>query len=131
MNTVRIAIVGSVVILVAAIVAIVGLALVDAGDDETEKYSVHISFTRVYTEADITEAADILGTFDPDVDMMILESFPPQGSAIIESDDEDVCDEVEAALEEKAYVGSVSCVPYTEPDPDAGDEPVSTDNPGE
>lgn len=125
MNTVRIAIVGSLAIFVLAIVAVVGLALVDAGD-EAERYSVHINFTREYKEADLTEAADILRTFDPDVDMMVLESFPPQGSAIIESDDPDVCDAVEAAFEGKAYAGDVSCGPYTEPEPGGGDEPVST-----
>jgi hypothetical protein len=125
MNTVRIAIVGSLAVFVAAIVAIVGLALVDAGDDAA-KYSVHINFTREYTEADLTEAADILRTFDPDVDMMVLESFPPQGSAVIESDDPDVCTAVEAAFEGKAYTGDVSCVPYVPVTDGNGDEPVST-----
>jgi hypothetical protein len=124
MNTVRIAIVGSLAILVAAIVAVVGLALVDAGDDGA-KYSVHINFTREYTEADLTEAADILRTFDRDADMAILESFPPQGSAVIESDDPDVCEVVVAAFEGKAYADDVSCVPYV-PVTDGGDEPVST-----
>lgn len=124
----RIATIGAVVIVVAVVGVIVGLALADAGDDGGEKYAVHISFNETYAEADITEAADILRTFDPGVDMMVLESFPPQGAAIIESDDEGVCGAVEAAFEGKTYVSDVSCVPYVPVTGGSGDEPVTNDN---
>jgi hypothetical protein len=106
----------------------VGYALAeDAGGEGAPKYAVHINFSETYTEADLAAAADILRMFDPDADMMILESFPPQGVAIIESDDEGVCDAIEAAFEGKTYVSSVSCEPYVPVGGD-GDEPVSTNN---
>lgn len=129
MSTVRIAMIGTFAAGVAVLGIIIGLALANAGDDGGEKYAVHINFNEEYTEADLSEAADILRTFDPDVDMMILESFPPQGAAIIESDDESVCDAVEAAFEAKTYVRTVSCQPYVPVTDGSGDEPVSTQNP--
>jgi len=127
MNTVRIAMAGTLAAVVGVVTVVVGLALADTGDGHGEKYAVHINFNEEYTEADLQEAADILRTFDADVDMAILESFPPQGSAIIESDDADVCDAVQAAFEGKDYVRDVSCEPYTPVDGD-GDEPVTNDN---
>lgn len=129
MNTVRIATISALAVVIAVVGVVVGLALANAGDDGGEKYAVHINFNEEYTEADLSEAADILRTFDPDVDMMILESFPPQGAAIIESDDEGVCDAVEAAFEGKTYVRTVSCQPYVPLTDGSGDEPVSTANP--
>lgn len=128
MNTMRIATIGAVAVVIAVIGVVVGLALADAGDDGGAKYAVHINFNETYTEADLAEAAEILRNFDSDADMMVLESFPPQGAAIIESEDEAVCDDVEAAFAGKSYVSDVTCVPYvpvTDGDPD---EPVTNEN---
>jgi hypothetical protein len=56
--------------------------------------------------------------------MAILESFPLQGSAIVQTRDERFCDAIVASLESRSDVSSATCVPYT-PTGGDGDEPAS------
>jgi hypothetical protein len=125
----------------ATIIAIIALAVVgtfvgfelgdaDGNDADTgNRYQVHIDFNETVTSADMTEVQDVLREYDADVELMILESFPPQGSAIVETTDAGFCIAIVAELEAKSYVSGASCEPWT-PAGDDGDEPVSTDNAG-
>ncbi len=97
----------------------------DAGD----RYGVTIDFNETVTNADMTEVQDLLRAYDANVDLFILERFPPQGSAIVETADAGFCTAIVAELESKSYVTSASCEPWT-PAGDEGDEPVSTTNAG-
>ncbi len=55
-----------------------------------------------------------------------MESFPPIGRAVIATDAAEFCGTVEAELEAKSYVESVSCQPWQERDGGNPDTPVTT-----
>ena len=108
----------------------VGFSLGDADGDDAEagtRYQVHANFNETVTDADMSEVQDLLREYDANVNLMILESFPPQGSAIVETTDAEFCSAIVAELEAKSYVSGASCEPWT-PAGDDGDEPVSTTN---
>ena len=120
------------IIALAAVGTFVGFELGDADGtdaDTGDRYQVHLAFTETVTSADMAKVQDLLRVYDADVELMILESFPPQGSAIVETADAGFCTAIVAELEAKSYVSSASCDPWT-PAGDDGDEPVSTDNAG-
>ncbi len=96
--------------------------------DETARYEVTVQFNGSATQDDLFEAGALLQTFDDDVDFLIMEIFPPIGRAVLATDAPDFCRTVEAALEAKSYVNSVSCRQWQEPDQVEPDAPVSTDN---
>jgi hypothetical protein len=96
--------------------------------DETARYEVTVQFNTTVTQADLDEAGALLRTFDDDLDFLIMEIFPPIGRAVLATDAPDLCQTVEAKLEAKSYVNSVSCRPWQEPDQAEPDAPVSTDN---
>lgn len=127
MTTFRIAAIGAAAATIAVIAVVVGLALVDAGDDGGAEYRVHIFFNKKATQEDLLETQDILREYDPNADMAVLESFPPQGVAIVDLDDEDVCGTIVERLEAERYIGSADCRPYVPVDGE-GDEPVSSDD---
>ena len=105
-----------------------GLGGADGSDADTgDRYGVTIDFNETVTNADITEVLDLLRAYDADVDLMVLERFPPQGSAIVETAEAGFCTVIVAELEAKSYVSSVSCDQWT-PAGDDGDDPVSTTN---
>lgn len=107
-----------------------GLGGADGSDADTgDRYGVTINFNETVTNADITEVRDLLRAYDADVDLMILERFPPQGSAIVETADAGFCTAIVAELEAKSYVSSANCEPWT-PAGDGGNQPVSTTNAG-
>ena len=125
----------------AAIIAIIALAVAgtfagfelggaDGNDAAADnRYRVHINFDETATNADMTEVRDLLRAYDGDVELMILESFPPQGSAIVETAEAGFCAAIVAELEAKSYVRGASCEPRT-PTGDGGDGPVATTNVG-
>ena len=120
------------IIALAMVGTFVGFGLGGAGGsdaDAGDRYGVTIDFNETVTNADITEVRDLLRAYDADVDLMVLERFPPQGSAIVETADAGFCTAIVAELEAKSYVSSASCAPWT-PAGDHGDEPVSTSNAG-
>ena len=105
------------------------ISLVNGSDaDETARYEVTVQFNTSVTQDDLDEAGSLLRTFDDDVDFLILEIFPPIGRAVLATDAPDFCRTVEAALEAKSYVNSVSCQQWQETDQADPDAPVSTDN---
>jgi len=102
----------------------------DSSDADTGgQYQVHMDFNETVTSADMAEAQDLIRAFDADVELMIMESFPPQGSAVVETADVGFCTAIVAELEAKSYVNSASCETWT-PAGDGGDEPVFTNNAG-
>jgi len=133
---------GSAVIAIMALAmagTFVGFGLGDADGNDAgagNRYQVHVNFNETATSADMTEVQDLLRAYDANVELMILESFPPQGSAIVETTDAGFCGNrcglpsaIVAELEAKSYVSSASCEPWT-PAGDDGDEPVSTTSAG-
>ncbi len=92
------------------------------------RYEVTVQFNGSVTQQDIDEAGALLGTFDGDVDFLIMEIFPPIGRAVLATDAPDFCPTVKAALEAESYVDGASCRPWQEPDQADPDAPVSTDN---
>lgn len=125
----------------AAIIAIIALAVAgtfagfelgdaDGNDADTgNRYRVHINFNETATGTDTEDAHDLLRAYDGDIELMIMESFPLQGSAIVETGDAGFCTATVAELEAKIYIRSASCEPWT-PAGDDADEPVSTTNAG-
>lgn len=106
------------------------LGVADNSDaDAGEQYRVHINFNTSVTTDDMTEVHDLLRAYDGNVELLIMESFPPQGSAIVETADAGFCAAIVAELEAKSYVSSATCEPWA-PAGDDGGEPVSTDNTG-
>ena len=103
---------------------------------EAARYEVTVQFNDSVTQEDMDEAGVLLRTFDDDIDFLIMEIFPPVGHAVLVTDGyvgrprdaSDFCQTVQAELEAKRFVDSVSCRPWQEPDQADPDAPVSTDN---
>lgn len=120
------------IIALAVVGAYVGFELGDADGNDADtgnRYQVHIDFNETVTSADMTEVQNLLREYDAEVELMILESFPPQGSAIVETADAGFCAAVVTELEATSYVSGASCEQWT-PVGDDGDEPVSTTKAG-
>ena len=94
-------------------------------------YNVTVNFNTSVAQEDIDEAGALLRTYaSDDVEFLILESFPPIGSAVLETDTPDFCSTVQSQLAAKSYVESVECAPLlpsdiSDIDPDA---PVEQSN---
>ncbi|MEX0799982.1 MAG: hypothetical protein WD379_02055 [Dehalococcoidia bacterium] len=99
------------------------------GGNKTYVYDVRVSFSEEVTQEDMDSVGDFLRGFDPDVDFLIQEIFPPIGVAEVTTDDTGFCDALESELEGKGYVREVTCGPHVEAD-DSGDpdEPVRSDD---
>ena len=111
---------------------VVGFELGDADGDDTDtgnRYQVHIDFDATATSADTAEVQVLLREYDTSVELIIMESFPLQGSAIVETANVGFCTAIVAELEAKSYIRGASCEQWT-PVGDDGDTPVSTDNAG-
>ena len=120
---------GLLIIVGAVLGTVLGISLMQGSDaDETARYEVTVQFNTTVTQDDLDEADSLLRTFDDDVDFLIMEIFPPIGSAVLTTDATGFCRTVEAALEAKSYVDGASCRPWQEPDQADPDAPVSTDN---
>ncbi len=112
---------------IAVLVAVAITAGVIACDsDSAVTYDVTISFNTSYTQQDIDETDALLRVYDGGLEYVTQESFPPTGVAILETDEPDFCQTVEAELEAKTYVDAVSCGEADEREPSGDpDEPVT------
>ncbi len=120
---------GLMVIVGVVLGTVLGISLVQGSDaDETARYEVTVQFNDSVTQQDIDEAGALLGTYDDDLEFLIMEIFPPIGRAVLATDATGFCQTVETELEAKSYVDDVSCGPHVETDQAEPDEPVSTDN---
>lgn len=75
------------------------------------QYEIAVEFNASVTQDDLDEVADLLRSFDDDVDFLILERFPPAGRAALATDAPDFCATLEPELAAKSYVESASCEP--------------------
>jgi len=114
----------------AALAVLLFAAVLSAcGGGSATRYEVTVNFDTSVTQADLEEAGDILRAYDEDVDFVIMESFPPIGRAVLETDAPDFCATIEGELEAKTYVREVSCGEWEEPDAsESPDAPVQSDN---
>ncbi len=120
---------GLLVIVGAVLGTVLGISLIQGSDaDETAQYEVTVQFNTTVTQDDLDEAGGLLGTYDDDLEFLIMEIFPPIGRAVLATDAPDFCPAVKAALEAESYVDGASCQPWQEPDQAEPDAPVSTDN---
>ena len=120
---------GLLVIVGAVLGTVLGISLIQGSDaDETTRYEVTVQFNTTVTQNDLDEAGALLRTFDDDVEFLIMEIFPPIGSAVLATDAPDFCPTVRAALEAERYVDGASCRLWQEPAQAEPDAPVSTDN---
>lgn len=92
-------------------------------------YEVTVNFNTTVAQEDLEEAEALLRTYDSDVEFLIMESFPPIGYALLESES-DPCPAITAQLESETYVDSVACGPALPNDiADGGpDAPVQQTN---
>lgn len=102
-------------LMLAAVAIASGFAFA-CGDDGDTMYAVDVQFNESVTEADLDEAEALLRGYDGDLEFVILEIFPPIGSAMLETDAPDFCATVVAELEAKSYVRSVECSRAVEAD---------------
>lgn len=100
----------------------------EPSDEGRAQYEVTVRFNTSITQDGISEVEALLRTFDPDLQFVIMEIFPPIGRAVLATDEPNFCESVEAELEAKSYVDDASCQPWQEPDPADPDAPVSNDN---
>ena len=100
--------------ILAAAVAALALVACTGGGGNGDEYSVSIQFNDSVQQEDIAEVEDLLRGYDQDLDFVVLERFPPEGSATLVRDVPTFCPTVQAELEGRPYVESVSCRPIVE-----------------
>jgi len=94
---------------------------------EAGAFDVAIDFNEAVTQAGMDAAQEVLASFDPGVQLLILESFPPMGRASVRTAEPAFCEMVQAKLSDLVGVRSVTCEPATAPSDDMmPDEPVSS-----
>jgi hypothetical protein len=109
-----------------ALAAVVAACSSGSSGSEATEYQVTVNFTEEVTQDDMDSVGDFLRGFDPDVDFLIQEIFPPIGSARVSTDEEGFCQTVKTDLGARSYVSDVRCEPYVAPADDGDpDEPVS------
>jgi hypothetical protein len=92
-------------------------------------YDVTVPFDESVTDEDTKLVMEIVMAFDPDADVLLLESFPPTGRATFTTAASDACAAIESKLEGIPAVGDVTCAVAPADagiDPDPG-EPVSSE----
>ncbi len=88
----------------------VALSLAACGDGGSgNKYDVSVLFNETVEQQDLDEVDDLLRGYDSDAEIAVLESFPPQMRATLETNAPDFCAAVEAELEGRSYVRDVTC----------------------
>jgi len=104
--------VAAAIVALAVIGTFVGLQLGGSDNSDadvvTHECEVTIQFNTEVTQADITEAEAILRALDANVEMIVMEIFPPIGVARLNVDDRQLCDTAVDELRGKSYVESVS-----------------------
>ncbi len=98
---------------------------IDACDDQ---YRVTVQFNTSVTQDDYDEVEALLRAYDDDLELVVMEIFPPIGSAVLTLEAPDECSTIEAQLEAKSYVADASCGPWQPVDLDDPDAPVEQDN---
>ena len=98
---------------------------VDEPAGEGDYYQVTIQFNESVTEEDHDEVDALLRDYDGDFEFVLMEIFPPIGSATLSSDVPEFCQTVVAQLEAKSYVADASCEPWQPVDLDDPDAPVT------
>ncbi len=114
------------VVVAAALGSVLGFTFDRASGDRAPQYEVTVRFNTSVTQGDLDEAFALLRSYDQDVEFLIMESFPPIGGAVLETDAAEFCGTIEAELEAKSYVESASCQPWQERDGGNPDTPVTT-----
>ena len=96
--------------------ALVSLALFacTGGGDNGDEYGVSVQFNESVQQEDIDEVEALLRDYDQELDFVVLELFPPEGSAKLVTNVPNFCPTVQAELEGRTYVESVSCRPIVE-----------------
>ena len=112
---------------IAVLGTMLGLTLSQASGDGPPRYEVTVRFNTSVTQSDIDEVDALLRSHDADLNLAIMESFPPIGRALLESDETAFCPTVEAELTAKSYIDSVSCGPWQEEDIGDPDTPVTSE----
>ncbi len=97
---------------IAVLGTILGLTLSQTSGDGPPRYEVTVRFNTSVTQSDIEEIGALLRSHDEDLSLAIMESFPPIGRALLESDETAFCPTVEAELTAKSYIDSESCRPW-------------------
>lgn len=88
-------------------------------------YDVTVYFNESVTQSDMDEVQQLLRFYDPNVNVLILESFPPIGRATVVTEFPAFCDAIVGVLEAKSYVTTLSCFPSPVPLPPSPD-PLTT-----
>lgn len=105
---------------------VLAFALVACGDGGSgQPYDVSVLFNDTVEQEDIDEAIDLLRGYDSGVEVLVLEIFPPQLNATLETDVPNFCATVQPELEGRSYVSAVKCG-ANQQTPSGGDDPVST-----
>ncbi len=103
------------------------------GDSAAEKagaahYEVLVRFNTSVEQGDIDATSDLLRAYDPSLDFMIQESWPPTGVAYLQTDTLNFCDTITNELSSPSYIEDISCGPQQVLDSDVEDlPPVSSD----
>lgn len=93
------------------LLAVSGLlaALLAGCGEKALAYDVVVAFNEQYTDASLQETDAILRSYDPGIDVLLQESFPPVARTVIHSSIEGFCDDLRSKLEVKPYVERVEC----------------------
>jgi hypothetical protein len=120
---------GLLIIAAAVLGTILGTSLTGTSSGSGgSQYEVTVRFNRSVTQDDIDEAGALLRTVDDDLELLIMESFPPIGRAVLTTDASDFCQTVETELDGRSYVDHVSCQPWERGGAANPDVPVSMDS---
>jgi hypothetical protein len=112
---------------VAVLGTVLGLTLGNASGGGSPRYEVTVRFNTSVTQSDIEDVDRLLRANDDDLDLAIMESFPPIGRALLETDEPAFCSTAEAELTAKSYIDSVSCGPWQEEAIGDPDTPVTSE----
>ncbi|MEX2159293.1 MAG: hypothetical protein WEB04_07825 [Dehalococcoidia bacterium] len=100
--------------------------LVACRSEADTRYEVIVHFNASVTQPDLDFVAAYLRGYDPDVDFLIQETFPPTGVARFKTNGRNVCEVIEAELETMSYIDSVDCAKAPDGIPIGGGTPVSS-----
>jgi hypothetical protein len=95
--------------------------------EDGDLYDVTVLFNTSVTQEDIDAVEATLRAHDADLEFVLMESFPPIGSAVMAREGADFCANVEGELVAESYIDEVSCEPRQPPVGDL-DEPVEHRN---
>ena len=116
-------------VIFALVVTSAGVLALTGGDSRgDDQYRVTVQFNISVTQEDIDEVAALLRTYDENLEFVVMEIFPPIGSALLALEAPAECSTIEAQLEAKSYVADASCAPWQPVDLDDSDAPVDQDN---